>query len=358
MGYAVKSFDDLVADMVQYFVANAPQITDVSPGSVIRSFCESAGLCMEEIYISVYLGFRRYLNDIPKNNFGFERKGGVKASTTVIYSRTGSSGDAPIPEGTRLKTASDLRFISAAGQIDDGQTSSDPVEVTAEEVGTAHNVLANTIVVLEDDVPDVETVTNANAAVGGVDQETDYEYTKRFQAYIEGLGRCNLAGLEAGALSVDGITSVSPVEIFPPGGSGESVNLYIDDGSALGVSDAKVTEVQNVIDGDGTEIYPGYRAAGVKVVVVKPSIVTQNVTATITVISGVGTDQMEVDINAALTGYVNVLGVGNDIIYNELVSAIMGVYGVSDCDVTVPTDNVAIAATQVGRLGTLTLNIV
>lgn len=357
MGYAIKTFDDLVADMVQYLVANAPQITDLSPGSVIRSFCESAGLCMEEIYISMYLGFRRYLNDIPENNFGFERKGGVKATTTVVYSRTGSSGDAPIPEGTRLLTVSGLRFISAVGQIDDGETSSDPVEVTAEEVGTAYNVLSSTIVILEDDVAGVESVTNANAAVGGVDQETDYEYTKRFQAYIEGLGRCNLAGLEAGALGVDGITSVSPVELFPPVAN-VNVNLYIDDGSALGVSTAKVTEVQAVIDGDGTEENPGYRAAGVNVIVVKPQIVTQPVTATVTAISGVDTDQMEVDINTALTGYVNTLGVGNDIVYNELVSAIMGVYGVADCDVTVPTGNVTIAATQVGRLGVVTLNIV
>lgn len=357
MGYTVKTFDDLVADMVQYLVANAPQITDLSPGSVIRSFCESAGLCIEEIYISVYLGFRRYLNDIPVNNFGFVRKAGIKATTTVVYSRSGSSGDAPIPVGTRLKTASGLRFISAAGQIDDGETDSDPVAVAAEKIGTAYNVLAATITIMEDDVNDVETVTNANAAVGGIDQETDYAYAKRFQEYIEGLGHCNLAGLKAGALGVSGITSVSPVELFPPVGN-VNVKLYIDDGSAAGVSAAKVTEVQTVIDGDGTETKPGYRAVGVNVSVVKPTIVTQNVTATITAISGVDTDQMKVDINAALTGYVNVLGVGNDIIYSELVAAIMGVYGVSDCDVTVPASNVSIAATQVGRLGTVTLNVV
>jgi len=357
MGYTIKTFDQLISDMVAYMVANSSQITDLSPGSVIRSFCEAASVTAEEIYVAMFLGFRRYLNEIPETTFGYERKSGVKATTTVVYSRTGSSGDAPISEGTRLKTASGLRFISAAGQIDNGETDSDPVEVTAEEVGTAYNVLAATITILEDDVPDVETVTNANAAAGGIDIETDFEYAKRFQLYIEGLGRCNLTGLETGARSVAGITSASAVELFPPVGN-VNVNLYIDDGSATGVSDAKVTETQAVIDGDGTEDSPGYRAAGVNAVVVKPGIVTQNITATITALGGVDTNQMEIDLNAALINYVNTLNIGEDIVYNELVSAIMSVYGVSDVNLTVPGANVTISATQVGRAGTITMNIV
>ena len=72
-------------------------------------------------------------------------------------------------------------------------------------------------------------------------------------------------------------------------------------------------------------------------------------------LSGVDTDQLRTDVVDALTAYVNTLGVGADIIYNELVAAIMGVFGVTDVDITTPTANVTIAATQVGRLGTITL---
>jgi uncharacterized phage protein gp47/JayE len=192
--------------------------------------------------------------------------------------------------------------------------------------------------------------------VGGVNEESDISYKKRFQDYIEGLGRCNLAGLSAGALAVEGITSVSVVELFPPVAN-VNVDLYIDDGSSGGVSSAKIAEVQSVIDGDGTENNPGYRAAGVNVVVKGPAIVTQNVTLSVEVLAGVDTDQLQIDIVGALTEYVNTLGVGADIIYNELVSAVMGVFGVEDTNITEPAANVTIADTQVGRIGTVGLTV-
>lgn len=358
MGFIVKSFDEIVQDMVSYIVANSPQITDLTPGSVIRSFCEASGLCLEELYVAAYLGFRRYLDNIQETIFGFERKGGVKSTGNVIFSRTGSSGDAPIPLGTEVKTTSGLSYYTTiAGQIDDGETDSDPIEVEAEAVGVTYNVAQDTIIIMADDIDDVESVNNDNATTGGVDSETDYQYKTRFQAYVEGLAKANIAGLLTGALSVDGITSVSVVELFPPV-SNVNVRLYVDDGSAGGVSAAKIIETQAVIDGDGTDENPGYRAAGVNVVVIAPSVVTQNITMTVTAISGVDTDQMETDINSALTTYVNNLGVGSDIIYNELVASVMSVYGVSDVDITVPSGNVSITSSQVGRLGTVSMTVI
>lgn len=357
MGFTVKSFDQIVTDMVAIIIANSSQITDLSPGSVIRSYCEGAGLCLEELYIGVYLGFRRYLDEIQENVFDFDRKAGTKATTNAVFSRSGTSGDVTIPQGTRVKTASGLRFSTTAqGQITNGNTDSDPIEVEAEKVGTAYNVASGTITIIEDEINGVESVTNANAATGGVDQESDHEFKKRFQAYIEGLAKSNVAGLKTAALDVDGITSASVVELFPPV-SNVNVKVYIDDGSSGGVSDAKVTEVQNAIDGEGTDEKPGYRSAGINVSAVKPGIVTQDVTATLTLLEGVDTDEVKTAVNQALTNYVNGLGVGADIIHSELVAAIMGVYGITDCDVTTPSANVTVADTQVGRVGTITLNI-
>lgn len=355
MSYQIKSFDELVQDMVSYIVANVSEITDLNAGSVIRSFCEGAALSIEEFYVATYLGFKRYLDQVQENVFDFERKSGVKATTNVVFSRTGTSGAVSIPSGTEVQTASGLSFFTtAAATIADGNTDSDPVEVEAEEVGTAYNVLASTITILGDDIDGVETVNNSNAATGGVDQETDYAYKQRFQAYIEGLGKSNIAGLLEGALSVPGITSASAVELFPPV-SNVNVQLYVDDGSSGGVSSEKVTEVQNVIDGDGTQSNPGYRAGGVNVQVIAPGVVTQNVDMTVTVSTGVDLEQLESDINLALTTYVNNLGVGSDIIYNELVTSVMNTFGVVDVDITTPSANVTISASQVGRLGTVTV---
>ncbi len=357
MGFQVKTFTQLVSDMVAYIVANSPQITDLNPGSVIRSFCEAAGLSLEELYISTYLGFRRYLGEIPENIFDFTRKGGTKATVNVIFSRTGSSGVATVPIGTKISTDTGIAFLTTeVATIADLSSDSNAVEAEAEEIGSSYNVLANTLTTLVDDIDDVETVDNALAATGGVDAETDFQYTQRFQNYIEGLGKANIAGLIGGALGVDGITSASILEYFPPS-SNVNARLYIDDGSVDGVSAAQVTAMKELIDGDGTETSPGYRAAGVNVVVAAPGILTQPVTLTATVLSGIDTDQAETDINLALTTYINTLGIGSDIIYNELVSAVMGVYGVTNCAITTPSADVTILSTQVGRLGTLSITI-
>lgn len=357
MAFTIKSYEEILANMITWIVANSSKITDITPGSVIRSFCEGAALSIEEVYVAVYLGYRRHLNNVQETIFDFDRKGGTRATTTVVFSRTGSTGDVTIPTGTRLRTPSGLRFLTTAtGTIEDGNTDSGSVEVQAEEVGTAYNVSGDSITVLEDTVSGVDTVTNSLAATGGVDEESDISYKKRFQDYIEGLGRSNIAGLLAGALGVEGITSVSVVELFPPV-SNVNVDLYVDDGSPGGVSSEKLSEVQSVIDGDGTEENPGYRAAGVNVVVKSPVVVTQDIDVSVSVIAGVDTDQLQQDVESNLTEYVNGLGVGGNIVYNELVASVMEVFGVEDCDITNPSANVSIADTQVGRVGTINLAV-
>ena len=438
MAFTVKSFDTIVADMVAYIVANSSQISDLTPGSVIRSYCEGAGLALEELYVAAYLGFRRYLGDIPEVVFDFARKSGVKSTVNVVFSRVGSSGLVTIPAGTRLLTPSGLRFIlDSATVISDGNNDSSSTQVTAEETGLVYNVALSTITIIEDPVSGVDTVTNALAATGGVNEETDFQYQTRFQAYVEGLGRSNIAGVISGGLSVSGITSASLTEHFPPistpsveagqatsaDGLGQTLTdtsgtflttvrpgftvvnfddqsiaavisitsdtvlihsalqdgsandwgisdyykiydnnvnatLFVDDGTSGGISAAKLLEVTTVIDGDGTEDNPGYRSAGVNIKVEAPTTVTTDVDVSITPLTGIDQSQVETDINTALTGYVNSLGIDDDIVFNKLVEACMGVYGVTDCDVTDPTINVVIANDEVGRLGDVTVTFV
>lgn len=355
--FTVKSFDDIVSDMVAYIISNSDSITDLSPGSVIRSFVEGSGLSIEEIYVAIYLGFRRYLGNIAGTVFEFERKAGTKATVNEVFTRSVANGEIQIPINTRVKTPAGLRFFTTAvGTIPAGQTSSAPIPCEAEEVGESYNVGAGSITVLEDSISGVDSVSNPLPALNGVNQESKIAYNARFQAYIEGLGRSNLAGLAAGALSVEGINSVSIEELFPPV-SNVNVEIFVDSGSTIPVTPEKLAEVQGVIDGDGTEDNPGYRSGGVNVVVKTPAVVSQNITMTVTILIGVDVEQLRSDLIDAVTSYVNTLGVGNDIIYNEIIAAIMSVYGVVDVDLTEPSSNVSIATNQVGRVNTFTITI-
>jgi uncharacterized phage protein gp47/JayE len=359
MGFTVRTFNQILSDMILWITSHASQITDMNPGSIIRSFCEATGNAIEEVYVAIYLGFRRELEFLKERVFDFQRKTGTKASGHVTFSRVGLAGVATIPSGTIAKTGSGLRFFTTqVGTIADGFTSSSPVPVTAENVGKTYNVVIGSVTIIESDLTGVDSVTNAIAMAGGVDAESDYAYHARFQEYMEGLGKANIAGLIVGALSVDQIISASVVEHFPPL-SNVNVHLYVDDGSTGGVSAGKLAEVQAVIDGDGTSANQGYRAAGVNVVVVAPGQIIQDVTLTISVIStGVALNQLAIDVKAAITDYINGLGVGEDIIFTKLIAAIMSVFGVADVVISVPTANVTISPSQVGRVGTIALAVV
>lgn len=359
MAFTVRSFDTIVQTLVAWIVTHSTKITDLSPGSVIRSFCEATAFSIEELYTAIYLGFRRELEFMKESIFDFARKDGTKATTTLQFGRPGTSGTITIPIGFRVQTASGLVFVTTTeGTISAGNTTSNAVSAQSEENGADYNVASSTITTLVDDADGVETVTNTSAAVGGLDSESDASYHKRFQTYVEGLAKANKAGLLTAALETDGVTSASLVEYFPPV-SNVNGRLYIDDGSAVGVSTALVNEVQAKVDGDGTQASPGYRAVGVNIVVDKPTIVTQNIAVDITILDDGSVDNATLtsDIETALTDYVNNLGIGDDIIHAKLVAAVMGVYGVVDCDVTTPSGTVAISAVQVGRVGTITVNI-
>ena len=126
----------------------------------------------------------------------------------------------------------------------------------------------------------VETVDNSSSTTGGLDVETDEEFTKRFKEYVEGLGQSNEYGLITGAKSVTGVRSVSTIEHFPPSSS-YNVSVYIDDGAG-NASAALIASVLSELKGNGTVSNPGYKAAGINIQVLAPTKVTQDVTVVVT----------------------------------------------------------------------------
>jgi uncharacterized phage protein gp47/JayE len=118
--------------------------------------------------------------------------------------------------------------------------------------------------------------------------------------------------------------------------------------------DTFIQEVQKVVDGDDGDRanYPGYRAAGVIVTVRVPTTIPQTVTANLSVAAGYSQTEAISDAEVAVSDYINNLGIGEDVIYHELVERLMGVSGVVDVQFTTPTNNVLINDQQVARITT------
>lgn len=120
-----------------------------------------------------------------------------------------------------------------------------------------------------------------------------------------------------------------------------------------------IREVQKVIDGDPADRanYPGYRAGGVLVRVLPPVVRQLNVSAVLTVVEGFDRPTVIANAEAAVSRYINGLGISGDVIRNEIIEQIMGVAGVVDLTLTVPATNTAILDNEIPRIISGDINI-
>lgn len=119
-----------------------------------------------------------------------------------------------------------------------------------------------------------------------------------------------------------------------------------------------IPHIQKLVDGNVNDRlnFPGFRAAGVRVLVLSPTITQISVEAALTVV-GEDLTTAQNAVESAILEYINNVGISGDIIYNELIDRIMGVTGVVDVDLTVPSGNVTVLDDQLPRTNTGIINI-
>lgn len=119
-----------------------------------------------------------------------------------------------------------------------------------------------------------------------------------------------------------------------------------------------IPTVQRVIDGDPADRvnYPGYRAAGVLVRVLSPSVRSIEVEGVLSV-QNVDRARAVADANTAVANYINNVGISGDIIRNEVIEAIMGVNGVTDVDLILPPSNITVLDDEIPRTSASLINL-
>lgn len=110
--------------------------------------------------------------------------------------------------------------------------------------------------------------------------------------------------------------------------------------------------VHKTIYGDDTDLvsYPGIGAAGIIFQILAPTVRDLSIELDVTLREGVSIASIENEVRSAVTGYVNSLGVGDDVIIEEIRSAVIQINGVTDVAILDPTGNIAIADNELGRV--------
>lgn len=113
-----------------------------------------------------------------------------------------------------------------------------------------------------------------------------------------------------------------------------------------------IAAVQKIVEGDPDDRvnFPGWRAAGVRVRVVTPAVLQQLVSASVLVADGYSSVDVQTAVKAAISDYINNLGISGDVIVAELVQRIMEVPGVINVTILDPTGDVILLDDQLPRI--------
>jgi uncharacterized phage protein gp47/JayE len=208
-----------------------PQRLNLNKG-VIRGLLEVFCWCLYQLY--AFLA-EIFLQAAPKDATGewcdwhaeqieIIRKPAKKAKGNVVFSRSTTSGNVPIPKGRVLKTPPDgtgqvQRFITVEDGVILDDNSQAVVAVESEEYGAATNVTAGQIAEIVTVVPGVESVTNLSdwLTEEGADIETDRQMHERYELRWRENNGCNKYAYKSWAMAVPGVIAVEVMDQHPRG---------------------------------------------------------------------------------------------------------------------------------------------
>ncbi len=110
--------------------------------------------------------------------------------------------------------------------------------------------------------------------------------------------------------------------------------------------------VHRTIYGDDNDLtsFPGSGAAGITFQILAPTTKELQIELDVDLAEGVSIASIENEIKSAVSGYVNGLGVGDDVIIEEIRAAVIKITGIVDVRLNNPTDNITIADNELARV--------
>lgn len=362
MPLVMREFETMVDETLQRIVDSNTGITNIMPGSVIRTIVESL---LAEVDIQNYTIGQIYnaMNidtatgsdlDAIVSLLGVVRKQATHAEGTVVFGRSDAyDTDIAIQYAQIISTKRDsnnnniYEFIvideDAKLKAGDLRTT---VNVRAAEPGSIFLPI-NTITVMNTPIIGIEYVTNITQFNGGTDEETDDELRDRAKQALAGLGRGTNTALRSALLEIAGIIDAIVMDMNRGVGTADIVVIT----SEIPPPASLMDEIDYAISIT--------KSAGIDIGIIYPTIKKQNITVQITDITGaiLPKDNIDKAVNAIIN-YCNNLSVGDILIISQLERAIGNAIDNVDIDVVVqvPVANVVPSSTEVIRCGIITIN--
>lgn len=342
--------------------AVAPALTDRNPGSVVRTLAESfareyavLSRQLELVYQSAFIDTAtgRDLDQVVAL-VGVERRSRTFASGEVVCSRsTPAPADIFIPEGTLVSTG-EVPAVTVATTEDRTLrtgTLSVAVPVAALVTGPGGVAQAGTLSVIHRPILGVEAATNPQAMSFGGGSETDDSLRRRAARALEASGRATAGAITGALVSVEGIREqdvrIEEDHLAFPGLVKVSVASDLSDAQSARAAElieqarpAGVRVVHNLGVAPAPSPPPSSEAHGEDPGPPPPTPPVEGIWYPIGVkavvtprgatLTAAQKSALTASVEDAIHAFVAALGVGETVVYNRLVAAIIAVDGVYD----------------------------
>ena len=343
-----KKQSDILLSLIDYTSNVTNKLTDFNVGSAIRAIYDAVSIESENLYMLTIENISEGIEQGLMNSFDFVSRDATYAYGDIqIDFNSVTSTESVIPKGTSFSmgdASSSLRYTTLDNYIVPAGSTSILVTAYANTPGVVGNVDANDLTTAETNVYNVARVTNPQAILTGKDAETYEETKKRFQLFIESIGRATKNAIKYGALTVENVNSVYVYEQIG------LVTVYAADANG-NLSELDISNLEDVLE--------DYRPAGIQLVVSPMNKLTVDIDVSIVLETNViYPDKVANRVKKTITDYLNSMEADQDLIVSQMIKAIVNSNEeVKDIRVTNPDDNLMVDPDEIIRAGEVTIDI-
>lgn len=350
LGYRRRTFDEIldakIAKAKELFGEEINTDNNTALGKYIRINAYDQ-YAVEELAESIYYSaFPQTASGKSLDRLGWtigmQRNAAIPAQYKVLVTGT---ADCHIECGFLVGTEIELNFYAVSDAVI-GAEGTCEIIVECVEAGLIGNISPSDIDRMVNPNAEIDSVVGVEVVQVGEEEESDYDFLKRYEIVREGRGSCTEAAIKAALVNIPTVngahiiineSATETVDDIPP----KSIACYIDGGAnyhqeiAEAIFDKKPLGVKTYGDQSVAVTYGGLTNYNVNF----SHAATVNVYINLTITTSAEFEESgNANIRTKLQEYIDSLGIGVGLVTTTLYSYIYSVSGVSSALVEVSTD--------------------
>lgn len=337
----MPTFEDFLLRLATYAQSQTPQLTDLQPGSITRSFFEAMAAQLEMLWFDAADQAEAAVSESAYRLWSFGRRTAQPASGTVLISAISPVNAAiTLPAGTQMRVPGTDRIYrtTLAATFPIGATGTSlELQVVSIAPGSFYNTSSATIREFVSSPSSALNVTNPVPFTNGRDEETDDERRQRFATFIRSTHRATAESIayaaeqatikDGSGLVIEYVTDAQVVDQ-----ANGYARCFVANGTHQAASDALIAAVVQQV--------ALYKAAGVTIDVLAATVIPTAVTIQVRLDASTTLAMVQATIAAAVEQVVGALKIGSILYKQQLEQVIMAVPGVIDLVTIAPSSNI------------------